>query len=192
MSTTGFLTDFSLPEIFQFIEKGQKSGLLRLRALPESQATPSLVHYIWVYQGRVVAAANQLNQQGLISLIVQTLEVSDRLITKIAQFCPSGLPLGLYLKNQFVLENEQLEHVFQVQISQHVCGLFQLKDGQFKFDQDAPIPAREMTGLGVPATLLNRYGFLNFLSWEFDQYCSKEPYKNNSFVWHPRLVVTSQ
>ncbi|GAB4183759.1 MAG: hypothetical protein Fur006_20830 [Coleofasciculaceae cyanobacterium] len=55
MSTTGSLTDFSLPEIFQFIDKGHKSGLLTLRTVPESQS-PMSVHYIWANQGRIVFA----------------------------------------------------------------------------------------------------------------------------------------
>lgn len=172
MSTTGLLTDFSLSEIFQFIEKGRKSGLLSLRAFPKCQTTPLLTHYIWAYQGRVVAAANQSDQQGLVSLIVQTLGISHRLVAKLSQLCPSGEPLGLFLKNQFVLESEQLEHLFQVQISQQVCALFQLNDGQFKFTPNAPIPTREMTGLGVPATLLTKYGLLEFLLWEVDNCCS--------------------
>jgi hypothetical protein len=172
MSTTGFLTDFSLAEIFQFIEKGQKSGLLRLRALPEVQSTQSLVHYIWADQGRIVAAANRFDQQGLVSLIVQTLGVSNHIVAKLAQLCPSGQPLGFFLKNQFVLERKQLEHLFQVQISQQVCALFKLNEGQFKFTQNAPIPTREMTGLSVPATLLNKYGLLEFLLWEVDYCCS--------------------
>jgi hypothetical protein len=134
MSTTGFLTDFSLPEIFQFIDKGHKTGLLRLRALPESQATLPLVHYIWVYEGYIVAAAKRLDHQGLVSLIEQYQMVSDRVFDKLVHWCcPIDQPLGLYLKNQGVLQAEQLKQLFQVQVLQQVCALFQLKEGQFRF-----------------------------------------------------------
>ncbi len=154
MSITGSLADFSLPEIFQFIERGQKTGLLTLYALPESQAAQPSVHYIWVSKGSIVAAANQLNHQGLVALIDQYSWVSNRVITKLAQFCPVNKPLGLYLKSQGVLQAEQLEHLFQVQVVQQVCAVFQLKDAQFKFDQDMPLPMQEMTGLSVPAEIL--------------------------------------
>ena len=153
MSITGSLTDFSLPEIFQFVDQGHKTGLLTLRTLPESQIPPS-VHYIWVNQGRIVAAANQLNAQGLISLINQYQWVSQRVVTKLAQFCPSNKPLGLYLRSQGALQVEHLEHLFQVQIIQQVCAIFQLKDAHFNFDQNVPIPTREMTGLSVSASVL--------------------------------------
>jgi hypothetical protein len=176
MSTTGLLTDLSLREIFQFVEKGHKSGLLRLRALPEDQAVPSPTHYIWAHQGRIVAAANRFDQQGLVTLIVQTLGLRQGLVTKLAHLCPSGQPLGLFLKNQFVVESEQLEHLFQVQISQQVCALFKLDRGQFHFTPNTPIPTQEMTGLSVPATLLNRYGLLEFLLWDVDEYSSKREF----------------
>lgn len=153
MSITGALTDFSLPEIFQFIEKGHKTGLLTLRALPES-TTQTSVHYLWMNEGRIVAAANQLNEQGLISLINQYQWVSQRVISKLAQFCPANKPLGLYLRSQGALQVEHLEHLFQLQIIQQICAIFKLKDAHFIFDQNVLAPKREMTGLSVPSAVL--------------------------------------
>jgi hypothetical protein len=154
MSITGSLTDFSLAEISQFLERGHRTGLLTLRTESESLDKPSAVHYLWVERGSLVAAANELNGQGLISLIVQYQWNSERVVTKLAQFCPPEKPLGLYLKNQGALQAEQLKHLFQVQVLQEVCSLFKLKDALFKFDQDVPLPLLEMTGLSVPAGLL--------------------------------------
>jgi|SRR4028118_78630 hypothetical protein len=154
MSTRGSLTDFSLTEIFQFIEKGRRTGLLTIRVLPESQATLSPVHYIWVYKGCIVAAANRLDQQGLISLIEQHQWASNHLLTTLDKFCPIDKPLGLSLRNQGALQSEQLKQLFYIQVLQRVCALCQLKDAQFQFDQNLPIPAREMTGLSVPAVVL--------------------------------------
>ncbi len=154
MTTTGFLTDFSLREIFQFIEKGNKTGLLTLESVSETEATPSSVHYIWVLKGSLVTAAHQLNQEGLISLIDQYQWVSNRVVTKLAQFCPPDKPLGLYLQSQGALQFAQLEHLFQIQILQQLCALVQLKNAQFRFDQDVTIPGREMTGLSVSVSFL--------------------------------------
>lgn len=171
MSTTGLLKDFSLAEIFQFIDKGHKTGVLRLRALSEFPATMPPVYYIWVHQGRIVAAANRLDQQGLISLIKQRRWVSNQVVTKLFQFYPNDQPLGLCLKNQGVLQTEQLKHLFQVQVLQQVCAFFQLKDGQFKFDQNVPIPMREMTGLSVPGKVLNQYSLLKVLAEKIENRC---------------------
>ena len=166
MSIRGSLTDCSLAEIFQFIEKGHKTGLLRLCALPELRTAPSSDYYIWVYQGRIVAVANRLDQQGLVSLIAKHQGIKNRIVAKIAQSCPLSQPLGVCLKNRFVLEIEQLKHLFQIQVLQQVCALFEINEGQFEFYQNVPIPTREMTGLSVPIGVLNQYCSLNLLSEE--------------------------
>jgi hypothetical protein len=153
MCVTGFLSDFSLPEIFQFIEKGHKNGLLTLRALPDSSLKPGQSYYIWIRQGLIVAAANHLDQQGLVSLIDSRHWISDRVFDKVVHWCcPIDQPLGLYLKNQGVLQAAQLKRLFQIQVLQQVCALFQLKDAEVKFEKDVQIPSREMTGLTVSAT----------------------------------------
>lgn len=162
MSITGSLTDFSLLEIFQFIEKGNKSGLLTVRAL-EHKATQPATHYIWVDEGNLVAAASQLNNQGLVSLIDQYPWVSNRVVTKLAQFCPSDKPLGLYLKNQGALQAGQLEHLFQIQVVQQLCAVFQLRDAQFKFDLSVALPMREMTGLTL--SVVSSKVLLQKLAW---------------------------
>jgi hypothetical protein len=153
MSITGSLTDFSIPEIFQFIDKGQKTGLLTLRPLSENQAKTS-AHYLWFKQGRVVAAANQLNEKGLVSLIHQYPWVSQRVVNKLVQFCPANKPLGWYLKNQGALKVEHLEHLFQIQMIQQLCPVFLLKDAHFVFDFNVPMSTLEMTGLSVSANVL--------------------------------------
>jgi hypothetical protein len=172
MSTTGFLSDLSLLEIFQFIDKGHKTGLLTLRALPESESLLTLPYYIWVDKGCIVAAANRLDQQGLVSLIKQFHMVSDRVFDKLVHlYCPIDKPLGLYLKNQGLLKAYQLKHLFQIQVLQPVFTLFQLNEGQFKFDPHTQPPASEMTGWSVPIMALNRYSWVQLLLQEIDNYC---------------------
>lgn len=166
MSITGSLVDFSLPELFQFIEKGQKTGLLTLRAVQRTQAKPVSVFYIWVYQGRIVAAANRLDHQGLVSLIDRQQWISDRAFDRLVHWCcPITEPLGLYLKQQGVLQLEQLKRLFQIQVLQQLSALFQLKDAEFKFDPKVGIPSREMTGLSIPATEAALIGLRRLRNW---------------------------
>jgi hypothetical protein len=171
MSINASLTDFSLPEILQFIEKGHKTGLLKLRPLPELQATLPRVYYIWVNQGHIVAAANRLDQQGLVKLIEQHQEMNFNLVAKVAQFCPIDQPLGLCLKNQGILQIKQLKHLFKIQVLQTVCALFLLKEGQLIFEQNVPMPTREMTGLSIPTTALNRYALMKVLLEKIENRC---------------------
>jgi hypothetical protein len=149
MCITGSLAEFSLPEIFQFIERGKETGLLSFRSEAEAPTTSIAIHYIWVYQGKVVAAANQLDEQGLVKLINQRQWVSDRVVSKLAQLSPTDKPFGFYLKNQGVLRTEQLKQIFFAQVLQQLHPLLQLKNGIFKFEQDVPLPMREMTGLSI-------------------------------------------
>ena len=63
---------------------------------------------------------------------------------------------------------------------QQVCALFQLKDAQFKFEQNAPIPAREMTGLSAPATEATLMGLRVLKNW--DALVDKLPDPNGGLV----------
>lgn len=110
-------------------------------------------HYIWFAQGQIVAAANRFDGKGLISLIRRDQWVSDRVLSKLLQRCSlNHQPLGLWLKNNGVLDNEQLEQIFQIQIVEQIVPIFQLKDAQFKFDLNTNLSAKEMTGLSIAAT----------------------------------------
>jgi hypothetical protein len=157
MCLSGSLTDLSLAEILLFTEKGKKTGLLTLLAQPRLQAESLPIYYIWVYQGRLVAASHYLNEQGLVKLIHQRQWVSPRVVDKLAQLCPTDKSLGFHLRNQGVLRNFQLKQLFIAQVLQPVCALCQLQEGQFEFVQNVPLPMREMTGLtvsaGVPALI---------------------------------------
>lgn len=184
MSITGALTDFSLLEIFQLIEKGQKTGFLAISALPEDLTPHSDIHYIWVYRGRIVAASNRLDHQGLVGIIAKNHGVSKRVITKIIQLCPKDKPLGLSLKNQGVLSEQKLKQIFQIQVLQRVRTLLELQDGVFKFIQDAPIPMREMTGLNIRATEAILLGFRLVQNW--DAFANKLPDPNASLA--PTIV----
>jgi hypothetical protein len=151
MSTQGSLTDFSLLEILQFIENGKRTGLLTLSTLSVSKTTPVSVYYIWVYRGRLVTVANQLDSLGLVELINKQQWVSERVVTKLAQLCPIDQPLGLYLLNQGVLKISQLKQLFFLQSLQQIEALFHFNEAHFRFDPNVLLPRQEMTGLSVSA-----------------------------------------
>jgi Domain of unknown function (DUF4388) len=150
MSLSSSFNDFSLAELFQLIDQGKKSGCLTVRTLPELNCAESKSqhYYIWFNQGRVVAAANRLNGQCLVSKITQRnwanrVEIEEN--TTVA-----STPLGLSLKIQGVLSGEQLNLLFAGQIQQ-IRQLFEIQKGVFKFDSKINVPWREMTGLSLKA-----------------------------------------
>lgn len=148
----GKLSEYSLPEIFQFLEQGQKTGLLVVNSLPTAGTTATKAYYFWIQQGWIVAAADRLDGQGLMSLLQQRNWLSDRVASKIPLICTLDAPLGLCLKSQGILQPEQLKLLFRTQVIQQAAEVFQLSDGRFALEQIAIIPYAEMTGLSIVAT----------------------------------------
>lgn len=162
MAITGVLSEFSLPEIFQFLEQGHKTGLLTIQPLAVQKGA---VHYIWFQIGRVVAAADRLDHQGLYRMMNQRGWVSDRLISKFSLMCSTQMPIGLCLKSQGILQAEQLKLLFYGQVVRQVCALFKLQDAQFHFNPQASLPISEMTGLSLPATEVTIMGLRALRDW---------------------------
>lgn len=166
MAITGHLIEFSLPEIFQFLEQGQKTGLLTISPLPEPADTKSpRTHYIWFQQGCIVAAANRSDHRGLLTIISQRGWVGDRALSRLMQSCPVNSPAGLCLKTQGLLQADQLKLLFYVQVMQQVCALFTLEDGWFHFDTSQKAPVAELTGLSAPAVDVTLAGLRALKNW---------------------------
>lgn len=165
MAITGVLSEFSLPEIFQFVEKGHKTGLLTVRTLPGIPSQPGVSHYVWFHLGRVVAAADCLDGQGLLQLIAHRNWISHGIISKLSLVCSAKSPLGVCLKSQGILQAEQLKLLFYGQVIRQVCALFQLSDGLFNFESQTCLPLIEMTGLSMPATNVTITGLRALRNW---------------------------
>lgn len=190
MAFTGYLSQFSLPELFQFLEEGYKTGLLTIRKLssgklPSSKLPSNLTtqaYYIWLQQGRILAAAERLDNQGLISILAKRGWYSDRSILKDFDFKNSSTKttMGLYLKSQGIVKAEQLMFLFRAQVTEKISPLFQLKDAEFSFESNAPLPLAEMTGLSIPATEATLMGLRSLQDWS--QLAAKLPDSTSSIL----------
>lgn len=168
MTITGNFADFSLPELLQFLDQGKKTGILYIEFLSEeNDKKKKQVYYIWVHQGRVVSAADRLDQQGLTLMIAQRGWISERVISRVTQIssCFINSPLGLCLKAQGLLQPEQLKLLFNSQVLRPVCALFQVKDALFKFEPTSTLPLGEMTGLSMSATEVILIGLRALKDW---------------------------
>jgi len=163
---SGYLSEFSLAEVFQFLEQGNKTGLLYLKANDPNNSEDSQNYYIWFRQGRIISSANRLDGQGLLKLSEQRGFLSNRLDTNISELCPPETPLGLYLKAKGVLDSDQLKMLFSIQVIRSVCALFALPEARFEFDTSALIPYKEMTGLSSPATEVTLAGLRALRDWD--------------------------
>ncbi|ARV60815.1 hypothetical protein BZZ01_21310 [Nostocales cyanobacterium HT-58-2] len=150
MTLSSSFTDFSLAELFQLIDQGRKSGCLTICTLPDLHTPGSKSHYyyIWFRHGRVVAAANRLNGQGLSYKILQRGWANQQVFEQVCTETSPVTPLGLLLKTHGVLSAEQLNLLFASQLQQ-VRELFEIQKGVFKLDSKAALPLQEMTGLSL-------------------------------------------
>lgn len=188
MNLNGYLSQYSLPELFQLVEQGQKTGRLTLSGLRQTQQP---LHYIWFSNGAIVAAANQLNQDGLASMIEERKWLKKEIIKTIARTCATNTPIGLYLKGRNLLNAEQLKILFYMQVMRQVCELFKLKEARFDFEGNAALPMAEMTGLSKPATEVTLEGLRVLKDWKC--LAEKLPAFTSGLVsivkGHPRLSL---
>ena len=165
MTITGCLSEFSLPEILQFLERGSKSGLLTVKALSCQSGQPKS-HYIWVNQGRIIAAASRLDHRGLVSLIAKRGLLPVRGAIGLARhYASSDRPLGLRFRSEGLLSAEQLRLLFRLQVVRQICALFELEDAWFQIESAFLLPLEEMTGLSVPATRVALPGLRALRNW---------------------------
>ncbi|GAA6619719.1 DUF4388 domain-containing protein [Scytonema sp. NUACC26] len=168
MGIAGNLADFSLSELFQFLEQGHKTGRLTIEVLIEDNNQKMRVHHLWLHQGRVIAASDRLDRQGLMLAIAQRGWMTERVVSRVVQICPINTPMGLCLKSQGLLQAEQLKLLFNSQVLRQVCALFQVKDGLFTFrpmNSTETLPFAEMTGLSMPATETTLMGLRALKDW---------------------------
>ncbi|MEQ8464057.1 DUF4388 domain-containing protein [Coleofasciculus sp. E1-EBD-02] len=192
MCITGSLTDFSLPEIFRLLGKGHHTGLLTVNTDVSTPVTPNGVCYVWVYRGRIVAVDSQLKHLGLIKLIAQRQWMDRSQLTQLSESLPQEQPLGTYLQKHGLLTLQQIKWLFQVQVLQPTCTLFQLKTGHFKFSHEVKLPMLGMTGLSLNTLGANLLGLRSLRNW--DVLSDKLPDVNAgllSVTGHPRYPLNA-
>lgn len=164
MPVSGYLSNFSLSEVLQFTQEGSKTGLLTIQSLANS-TEESRRYFIWLNQGRIVAAADRTDYQGLVNMIIQRKWIAEPQLRSLIQQCPLRMPLGIYLKSQNLLSAEQMKMLFSVQIIRQICALFELIDGSFQLKSNVKMPYLEMTGINIPATDVTLPGLRNLKNW---------------------------
>jgi hypothetical protein len=186
MTIRGSFEIFSLPELFQIIDLGTKSGrlLVQVLALPKSKELKG-PYYLWFDRGRLVAVTNRFNHRGLIELIEAQGWLSQLISKKLERLCPSQMPLGNYLDKMKLLKTQQLNLLFQLQLHQ-VYQLFALSSGWFRFDeisadnktsqpQSIAMPYLEMTGKSMGAIEITLHALRVLDQWNHFQEQFPEP-----------------
>jgi Domain of unknown function (DUF4388) len=190
MAIAGRLAAVSLAEIFQILDRGQKTGLLTIQPTPDIEP-----YYIWLNQGRIVATAHRLDQTGLISMLIQRQWVNDTVAAQLRKLQPHQLssldqPLGAFLQHKGVLQAEQLKLLFHAQVLQRICTLFKVNDGDFKFEAAVLPPKAEMTGLSISTAEATLLGLRVLKDWQ--PFATQLPQPQMALTKPPLATLTLQ
>jgi Domain of unknown function (DUF4388) len=166
MGLTGYLSEYSLAEVFQQIQREDLTGLLTIEPENDSVQSLSSNYYIWFQGGRLVAMAKSLDRTSLLLMLEKrgwiTTQTIQKLLSKTEKL---EEPLGQYLKSKGVLSTEQLQIIFHAQILQPVCSLFKLTTARFVFNPKTRLAKAEMTGLSVSADEATMLGLRVLRDW---------------------------
>jgi hypothetical protein len=167
MTLTGYLSEYSLAEVFNFIHQGTRTGLLSISTDINPVEPPTNPHYLWFQTGQIMAVSTGMDGQGLLQAISQRklvpAEHIEQLRTQVQKF---HQPLGLHLKSRGLLTAEQLKLLFNSQTIAIVCKLFELRDARFHFDPCILPYNAEMTGISMPAQEVGLLGLRMLKNWD--------------------------
>jgi hypothetical protein len=169
MSLTGYLSEYSLSEIFNFVREGNKTGLLSIESDRCLSRSLDNSYYICFQTGRIVAVSHGhgLEYQGLLKMMEQRRWLSPEQLTGLSiNINKLGQPLGTYLKSCNALDAEQLRLLFDAQVVACICKLFgETHYGRFNFDPFAPLLYPEMTGISLTAQEVSLRGLRMLRDW---------------------------
>ena len=169
MSLAGHLSEYSLAEIFHFVQDGNKTGVLSIEPDIGTSQFIKDPHYLSFQNGRIMSVANGsgLGNRGLLKLMVQRKWLSSEQVTLLeTQVNLLTQPLGTYLKSRNVVNTEQLTLLFNSQVIATACKLFEIHRGQFNFNPNTPLPYAEMTGLSLTAQEVALLGLRTLKNWD--------------------------
>jgi Domain of unknown function (DUF4388) len=166
MGLTGYLSEYSLAEVFQQIQREDLTGLLTIEPEDDSVQSLSSNYYIWFKGGRLVAMARSLDRTSLLLMLEKRGWITTKTIQKLLSKTEKlEEPLGQYLKSKGVLSTEQLQIIFHAQILQPVCSLFKLTTARYVFNPKTRLAKAEMTGLSVSADEATMLGLRVLRDW---------------------------
>jgi Domain of unknown function (DUF4388) len=167
MSLAGYLSEYSLAEIFHFVQDGNQTGLLSIEPISGSTKSTSNTYSLSFQSGRIMSVINGWEHKPLLKTIEQRRWLTPAQISTIeTQLSLLPQPLGTYLKSRNLINTEQLTLLFNSHVIATTCKLFELHDGQFKFDPEVRLNHAEMTGISLTAQELALLGLRMLKNWD--------------------------
>lgn len=164
MALSGRLSSFSLSDIFQILDRGRKTGRLKLQVSAE-ELNGTFCYYLWFNQGRIITVSSRIDHAELLAMMKRRRWIDNETLSQLNQLRMLDMPLGKWLENQGVLQTGHLKLLFHAQVVQRICGLFKFSEGYFQFDPHVQAPKAEMTGLSISTVEATLLGFRALKDW---------------------------
>src|SRR3954470_7006161 len=150
MALEGPLKEFHIQDIFQLLDLGRKSGVLRVRS--ELRQTSGTVSFD---KGGVVAAS-MANSQPLGARLVRLGKISEQDLDRARAEQESGDPrrLGDILVANGVIARRELDRQLKGQIEDTIFHLLGWSEGYFRFEDGAPCEAMVESPVRIPTEAL--------------------------------------
>ncbi len=160
MAIEGALQDVSLPDIFQLLAMGRKTGCLTV-------TDRSNFGYVYFRQGRVIFASVLNRPDRLGELLVRNGAIDRQQLAEAmeAQSQQRGRRLGEILVHSGMLEEDVLNRFIRIQIEEAVYHLFTWTQGSFHFDADQTPDEGDLFLVNLPAENLLLEGARRVDEW---------------------------
>ncbi len=167
MKFSGYLSEYSLAEIFNFVHESRQTGLLTLFSSNNlSTSSSTFVQYLWFKSGQLIALTTGLNGEELFTKILQR-KLVDRSAINFVNGNLQQLvqPLGLVLKSQGLIDAGQIKLLFNSQTLVPIYKLFESDERRFLFEPNKLPMNSEMTGISSSAQDVALMGLRLLKNW---------------------------
>jgi hypothetical protein len=167
MKLDGYLSEYSLAEIFNLIYENNATGMLSIIPTTRKSSNDNQKpYYLWFEDSSLVAIATGLDGEGLLKYIEQqNIITSGQLKFLKHQIHQLPQPLGIYLRSKNVLDVEQVKILFKLQTIAPICKIFRATDRQYLFESNLLPVNAELTGLSSPVQELTMLGLRSLKDW---------------------------
>jgi Domain of unknown function (DUF4388) len=177
MLVNGYLSQYSLAEIFTLIQDAKKNGVLSIEPRHVSPADSVVAedsileipcYYVSFQGGRVMSIFYGLeyeNQDLLVTIAQRQWIPAEQLKELKKKLNGLTLPWGLQLKVWEIINVDRLRLLFDIQVLSKLTKIFEISEGKFKFDPHADLNYPEMTGLSISARNAVLLGLRGLPDW---------------------------
>ncbi len=150
MGLQGNFKTMMLPDVLQWLDTGQRTGILHVRG------SQGITKRIYFEAGSIIFTSSSDPREYLGQFLISRGYLSEEQLNKAMDTqLASGIKLGMILVMVGILEAEDLHNVLQLKAEENIYDLFLWEEGEFSFeDKDAIAPDLPRVHLNVMSLVM--------------------------------------